>query len=103
MDHSAHTQAACSGMVRFRPVASIRLPRACDKLVLPFGQMGRCADMVTSFAAARLGVARTVDQLMGIRTESSLESKAFFPIRRCAALEGCKWDQQVGDVTTLAP
>jgi glutathionylspermidine synthase len=39
----------------------------------------------------------------GLRSESALDTKTIAAIRRKAALEGCKWDTQVGDVTTLAP
>jgi hypothetical protein len=39
----------------------------------------------------------------GLRSESALDTKTIAAIRRRAALEGCKWDTQVGDVTTLAP
>lgn len=39
----------------------------------------------------------------GIRAGGSLDPKTALDIRRRAALEGCKWDSQVGDVTTLAP
>lgn len=34
--------------------------------------------------------------------ESELDEKTIRAIRRRAALEGCKWDAQVGDITTLA-
>src|SRR5580765_2771509 len=37
-----------------------------------------------------------------IRAGGALDAKTFLAIRRKAALEGCKWDIQVGDVTTLA-
>lgn len=43
------------------------------------------------------------DPLHGLRAESALDAKTMAVIRRKAALEGCKWDSQVGDVTTLAP
>jgi len=33
----------------------------------------------------------------------ALDQRAFSTIRRRAVLEGCKWDPQVGDVSTLAP
>jgi hypothetical protein len=39
----------------------------------------------------------------GLRAESALAPKTIAAIRRQSALEGCKWDTQVGDVTTLAP
>lgn len=42
-------------------------------------------------------------RLPGIRAASALDPKTALDIRRRAALEGCKWDSQVGDVTTLAP
>lgn len=39
----------------------------------------------------------------GLRAENSLDAKSFSKLRRRAMLDGCKWDSQVGDVTTLAP
>jgi glutathionylspermidine synthase len=39
----------------------------------------------------------------GIRAEEAVDPKKALEIRRRAAFEGCKWDAQVGDVTTLAP
>jgi len=39
----------------------------------------------------------------GLRAECALDAKTVWAIRRKAAIEGCKWDMQVGDVTTLAP
>ena len=39
----------------------------------------------------------------GLRAEYVLDTKTIGAIRRRASLEGCKWDTQVGDVTTLAP
>lgn len=42
-------------------------------------------------------------QTAGIRAADVLEPGIFRGIRRRAVLEGCKWDPQVGDVTTLAP
>jgi glutathionylspermidine synthase len=44
----------------------------------------------------------TLQPAGGLRAESPLETKTFEEIRRRAALEGCKWDLQVGDVATLA-
>ncbi len=41
--------------------------------------------------------------LSDLRAEEALDAKTIAGIRRRAALEGCKWDIQVGDVTTLAP
>jgi glutathionylspermidine synthase len=38
-----------------------------------------------------------------LRAGQPLEPKVFSAIRRQSALVGCKWDTQVGDVTTLAP
>jgi hypothetical protein len=38
-----------------------------------------------------------------LRAGSMLEPESIAAIRRKAALDGCKWDIQVGDVTTLAP
>jgi hypothetical protein len=36
-------------------------------------------------------------------TEAAIDSEAWLEIRRCAVLDGCKWDPQVGDVDTLSP
>ena len=41
--------------------------------------------------------------MAGIRAADALDPGTFRGIRRRAILEGCKWDPQVGDVTTLAP
>lgn len=38
-----------------------------------------------------------------LRPGDSLDQRTFQNIRRRAILEGCKWDPQVGDVSTLAP
>jgi glutathionylspermidine synthase len=38
-----------------------------------------------------------------LRAEPPIDPDAFSAIRRRAVLEGCKWDPQVGDVSTLAP
>lgn len=38
-----------------------------------------------------------------LRAESPVNPAAFTEIRRRAMLEGCKWDPQVGDVSTLSP
>lgn len=46
---------------------------------------------------------RVFTRAPGIRAGSALDPKTALDIRRRAALEGCKWDSQVGDVTTLAP
>jgi len=43
------------------------------------------------------------DRTQGMRAGEVLEPKTVLEIRRRAALEGCKWDAQVGDITTLAP
>jgi glutathionylspermidine synthase len=45
----------------------------------------------------------TATPLQGLRAESALDARTISAIRRRAALEGCKWDTQVGDVMTLAP
>jgi hypothetical protein len=37
-----------------------------------------------------------------IRAGDSLDRQVFAGVRRRAVLEGCKWDPQVGDVSTLA-
>ncbi len=39
----------------------------------------------------------------GLRAESPLDARTMSAIRHRSALEGYKWDTQVGDVTTLAP
>lgn len=41
--------------------------------------------------------------LSEIRAAPVLDPTSFAQIRRAALLEGCKWDPQVGDVSTLAP
>jgi hypothetical protein len=38
-----------------------------------------------------------------LRAGNSLDAETFSALRRRAMLEGCKWDIQVGDSTTLAP
>ena len=38
----------------------------------------------------------------GLRAESALDPKIFAAVRRRVAVEGYKWDSQVGDVTALA-
>ncbi|HWD92775.1 MAG TPA: glutathionylspermidine synthase family protein [Verrucomicrobiae bacterium] len=38
----------------------------------------------------------------GLRTELPIGLKEFSALRRRALLEGCKWDPQVGDISTLA-
>ncbi len=38
-----------------------------------------------------------------LRTGPALDAAAFSTLRRSAILEGCKWDPQVGDESTLAP
>lgn len=38
-----------------------------------------------------------------LRAGPSVEPRAFAAIRRRMVLDGCKWDPQVGDVSTLAP
>lgn len=38
-----------------------------------------------------------------LRAEAALDAAVFSKIRRRAILDGCKWDPQVGDVSTLAP
>jgi glutathionylspermidine synthase len=35
--------------------------------------------------------------------EKAIDATAFCELRRRSVLEGCKWDQQVGDVDTLSP
>jgi len=44
--------------------------------------------------------ARRFTRAPGIRAGGALDPKTALNIRRRAALEGCKWDSQVGDVTT---
>jgi glutathionylspermidine synthase len=38
-----------------------------------------------------------------LRAGAALDAEAFHAIRRAMVLEHCKWDPQVGDVSTLAP
>jgi glutathionylspermidine synthase len=38
-----------------------------------------------------------------LRASPAIEPRAFADLRRRAILDGCKWDPQVGDVSTLAP
>jgi hypothetical protein len=38
-----------------------------------------------------------------LRAGAPLDASTFSQVRRHAVLEGCKWDPQVGDVSTLAP
>ena len=46
---------------------------------------------------------RVFTRAPGIRAGSALDPETALDIRRRAALEGCKWDSQVGDLTSLAP
>src|SRR5216683_1046519 len=85
------------GELRF--VASADLCRSRDHLDLPPWPMGGNASM-TANCAPLLG---TSSPSSGLRAESPLGARTISAIRRRAALEGCKWDTQVGDVTTLAP
>ncbi len=39
----------------------------------------------------------------GLRAARALDQVEFSELRRRAVLDGCKWDPQVGDVSTLAP
>jgi len=41
-------------------------------------------------------------QTQTLRAGPPIEREAFFGLRKRAVLEGCKWDPQVGDVSTLA-
>jgi glutathionylspermidine synthase len=60
--------------------------------------------MTASLAVPQnLGQERVFTQALDIRAGGALDPKTALDIRRRAALEGCKWDSQVGDVTTLAP
>jgi len=61
--------------------------------------MGGDADVTQSDAALFVASSRS----SGLHAESPLDARTVSAIRRRAALEGCKWDTQVGDVTTLAP
>src|SRR5580700_3105272 len=38
-----------------------------------------------------------------LRAGESLDVSTFFEIRRSMMLNGCKWDAQIGDVSTLSP
>jgi hypothetical protein len=60
--------------------------------------------MTASLAVPRnVGQAPLFTRPFGIRAAGALDPITALDIRRRAALEGCKWDTQVGDVTTLAP
>lgn len=60
--------------------------------------------MTSSPAVAQLNRRPVLaDRTHGMRAGEVLEPKTVLEIRRRAALEGYKWDAQVGDVTTLAP
>jgi hypothetical protein len=61
--------------------------------------------MIASIEVQSKNLASVVSStpLHGLRAESALDAKSISAIRRRAALEGCKWDTQVGDVTALAP
>lgn len=48
-------------------------------------------------------LSRTTELLPDLRAGAALEPEAFSVIRRRAALDGCKWDLQVGDAETLTP
>jgi glutathionylspermidine synthase len=68
--------------------------------------MGRNAAMTTAGAVNVLNESRdriASPQPESLRAELALDAASIAAIRRRAALEGCKWDAQVGDVTTLAP
>ena len=45
----------------------------------------------------------SADAFHPLRAEAALDASAFSTLRRRAVLEGCKWDPQVGDVSTLLP
>ena len=45
----------------------------------------------------------TLPTVPRLRVAKSLDQHTFHRVRQRAILEGCKWDPQVGDVSTLAP
>jgi glutathionylspermidine synthase len=61
--------------------------------------------MTTSLATKRIGsesFSRTTPGIHDLRAEEAVDANAFSALRRCALLEGCKWDSQVGDTDTLS-
>jgi len=48
-------------------------------------------------------LSRITQEKHDLRAEEAIDASAFSALRRCAVLEGCKWDPQVGDADTLAP
>jgi glutathionylspermidine synthase len=62
--------------------------------------MGRNAEMTRCIEEGPLA---SLSPPCALRAGPALAAKAFSTLRRRAALEGCKWDPQVGDVATLAP
>src|SRR6266478_8772057 len=85
-------------MAELRATAGAHLYRSCNVMGLPPGPMGGDAHMIASDADLLV----VSPQSSGLRAESPLDSTIISTIRRRASLEGCKWDPQVGDVTTLA-
>jgi hypothetical protein len=47
-------------------------------------------------------VFRNAETSPDLRAEAPVNSDIFSALRRCALLEGCKWDPQVGDESTLS-
>ena len=54
-------------------------------------------------AGRGLEKSQTLPITSSMRAGAPLDERAFVKIRRRAILDGCKWDPQVGDVSTLAP
>jgi hypothetical protein len=66
--------------------------------------MGRNACVTTLMSTKARPAPYNIDlPVADIRTEESLDSKNFAELRRRVILDGCKWDAQVGDKSTLAP
>lgn len=59
--------------------------------------------MIASIQQNRLDAAASQSPFQGLRAEDELDAKTMAAIRRKVALDGCKWDAQVGDRSTLAP
>lgn len=61
--------------------------------------------MTSQVAIRRIGSESFFQTKQGrhdLRAEEAIDASAFSTLRRCAVLEGCKWDPQVGDADTLS-
>src|SRR6266404_3214338 len=85
------------GALRF--LAGADRCRSRDHLDLSPWPMGGEAGMTANCTPLLVGSLRS----SGLRAESPLDARTMSAIRHRSALEGCKWDTQVGDMTTLAP